>query len=379
MRRSLLRGGLGIAISVVSLYLVLRQVDLAAVGRVLGSAAPGWVAGVMACIAIDVLCRTVRWQGLLAPIQRVRFVPVLGYLLVGYLANNVLPARLGELVRSHYLGDRENLSRATTLGTIVVERVVDTAVLVAIASAAILLLHVRGVVASAVLVGLGITGLLIVGLAAALVAHRLPYADRAVTAVERWPTVISLAGRLRGGLAVAGRPRTVAVAVAWSLVAWSATVVGVRGGGPGGRRGAHLGPGRPPGRGRLARHRDSGGARLPGNVRAGGGADRGRLRGRRGSRGRAGRAGPRGDPRPDLGRWGGRAAPARVAPEGRGGRYGAERAMTYVVAQLPSASLALTSSVIAALRGIPGRIRLRAVVNAVATCHGPEPIRSWTR
>jgi uncharacterized protein (TIRG00374 family) len=226
MRRSLLRGGLGIAISVLSLYLVLRQVDLAAVGRVLGSAAPGWVAGVTACIAIDVLCRTVRWQGLLAPIQRVRFVPVLGYLLVGYLANNVLPARLGELVRSHYLGDRENMSRATTLGTIVVERVVDTAVLVAIASAAILLLHVRGVVASAVLVGLGITGLLIVGLAAALVAHRLPYADRAVAAVERWPSVISLAGRLRGGLAVAGRPRTVAVAVGWSVVAWSATVVG---------------------------------------------------------------------------------------------------------------------------------------------------------
>ena len=226
MRRSLLRGGLGIAISVVSLYLVIRQVDLGAVGRVLGSAAPGWVAGVTACIAIDVLCRTVRWQGLLAPIQRVRFVPVLGYLLVGYLANNVLPARLGELVRSHYLGDRENMSRATTLGTIVVERVVDTAVLVAIASAAILLLHVRGVVASAVLVGLGITGLLIVGLAAALVAHRLPYADRAVAAVERWPTVISLAGRLRGGLAVAGRPRTVAVAVGWSVVAWSATVVG---------------------------------------------------------------------------------------------------------------------------------------------------------
>jgi uncharacterized protein (TIRG00374 family) len=226
MRRSLLRGGLGVAISVVSLYLVIRQVDLGAVGRVLGSAAPGWVAGVTACIAIDVLCRTVRWQGLLAPIQRVRFVPVLGYLLVGYLANNVLPARLGELVRSHYLGDRENMSRATTLGTIVVERVVDTAVLVAIASAAILVLNVRGVVASAVLVGLGITGLLIVGLAAALVAHRLPYADRAVAAVERWPTVISLAGRLRGGLAVAGRPRTVAVAVGWSVVAWSATVVG---------------------------------------------------------------------------------------------------------------------------------------------------------
>ena len=225
MRRSLLRGGIGVAISILALALVVRQVDVAAVARVLGNAAPGWVIAVAACIAIDVACRAIRWQGLLAPIRLVRFVPVLGYLLVGYLANNVLPARLGELVRSHYLGDREGMSRATTLGTIVVERVVDTAVLVAIASAAILLLHVRGIVASAVLLGVGLTGLLVVALAVALVAHRLPYADRAVAAVERWPSVIRLAGRLRGGLAVAGRPRTVAVAVCWSLAAWSATVV----------------------------------------------------------------------------------------------------------------------------------------------------------
>ena len=55
---------------------------------------------------------------------------MLGYLLVGYLANNILPARLGELVRSHYLGDREGISRASALGTVVVERVVDTAVVV---------------------------------------------------------------------------------------------------------------------------------------------------------------------------------------------------------------------------------------------------------
>ena len=85
---------------------------------------------------------------------------MLAYLLVGYLANNVLPARIGELVRSHYLGDREGLSRTTTLGTVVVERVVDFVVVVAIASAAILVLSVRGIVASAVLVGIAVAGLL---------------------------------------------------------------------------------------------------------------------------------------------------------------------------------------------------------------------------
>ena len=222
----LARGGIGVLISLASVYLVLRGVDLRQTADLLGGARPAWLLVAVAGIVADLVFRALRWQVLIRPICRVPLRRLSAYMLVGYLANNVLPARLGELVRSHYLGDRENMSRATTLGTIVVERVVDTAVLVAIASAAILLLHVRGVVASAVLVGLGITGLLIVGLAAALVAHRLPYADRAVAAVARWPSVISLAGRLRGGLAVAGRPRTVAVAVGWSVVAWSATVVG---------------------------------------------------------------------------------------------------------------------------------------------------------
>jgi glycosyltransferase 2 family protein len=225
VRSSLLRGLFGIAISAVALFVVVRGLNLAAVGDVLGTANPAWLAGVAACIMLDLLCRSVRWQVLLAPIRHVPIPRTLAYLLIGYLANNVLPARLGELVRSHYLGDREGISRTTTLGTVVVERVVDTAALVAIASAAILLLHVRGIVASAVLLGLGLTGLLVVGLAFALVAHRLPYADRILAAIERWPTAIRVAGKLRGGLAVASRPRTLLLAIAWSLAAWGATVV----------------------------------------------------------------------------------------------------------------------------------------------------------
>ena len=149
------------------------------------------------------------------------------YLLIGYLANNVLPARLGELVRCHYLGDREGISRTTVLGTVVVERVVDTAVVVAIASVAILVLHVRGVVASAVLFGLAITALLVVVLAIGIAAHRLPGAERlAATRRALADACAELAGKLRDGLAVAGRPRTLAEALVLSLVAWSCTVVG---------------------------------------------------------------------------------------------------------------------------------------------------------
>jgi uncharacterized protein (TIRG00374 family) len=223
--RPLLRALLGVAISAVAVALVIRQVDLGAAWEVLREAAPAWVAAAVACIALDVGLRALRWRALLAPVARLPLTSVAASMLIGYLANNVLPARLGELVRSHHLGDRTGVSRASVLGTVVVERVVDTAVLVTIASVAIVILSVRGLVASAVLLGLAATGLLVAGLALALVAHRLPFADRVIAAVERRPAVARAAARLRGGLAVAGRPRTMTSAIAWSVAAWTATIV----------------------------------------------------------------------------------------------------------------------------------------------------------
>lgn len=227
MRRDLLRSLIGIAISIVALAIVVRGVDLDATASVLREADLAWVGAMVLCACCDLACRAVRWRELLLPIRAVAVTRTLAYYLVGNLANNVLPARLGELVRSHYLGDREGISRTTALGTIVVERVVDATVLVGLAAVSILALGVRGIVASAVLVGVGLVALLVIGLALALVAHRLPFADRAIAAVERWPFVVRLAGRLRNGLAVVQRPRTLALAVAWSLAAWGATVASV--------------------------------------------------------------------------------------------------------------------------------------------------------
>ncbi len=221
----LARAVLGIAISIASLAYVLAGVDLGRTADILRTAIPAWLLVSVGLQAIDVLLRAVRWQRLVAPIRPIRAVAMLGYLLVGYLANNILPARLGELVRSHYLGDREGISRASALGTVVVERVVDTAVVVAIGALAILVLHVRGVVASAVLVGLAVSGLLVVGLALGIVAHRLPGADRVIAYVERWPQVAELARRLHEGLAVARRPRTLAEAIGLSLAAWGASIL----------------------------------------------------------------------------------------------------------------------------------------------------------
>ncbi len=221
----ILRAVIGGAISIVALWLVLRGVDLAKTADVLSHADLRWIAFGVAFLMVDLACRALRWQRLLRPVAAVRYPPMLGYLLIGYLANNVLPARLGELVRSHYLGDREGISRAAALGTVVVERVVDLVAVVAIASGALLILSVRGIVASAILVGAAVAGLLLVVLALGIVAHRLPGADRARALVDRWPRVRELARSLQDGLAVAARPRTVGEALAVSAASWTVAVL----------------------------------------------------------------------------------------------------------------------------------------------------------
>src|SRR6476646_10474498 len=172
-RGALIRGLIGIAISVIAIVILLRSVDVAEVVDILRGASPAWIGVMILATLVDIGARGGRWQALLAPIAALPYRRVLGYTYIGYLANNILPARLGELVRSHALGEGEGISRTTVLGTVVVERVVDTVMVVAIASVAVLILSVRGAMSSAVLLGLAFVALLVIVLGLGIAAHRL--------------------------------------------------------------------------------------------------------------------------------------------------------------------------------------------------------------
>ena len=76
-----------------------------------------------------VLFRTWRWKYLLSPLRSLPSGRLFPVVVVGYMANNLLPVRLGEVVRSYYLGEREGVSKAATLSTVIVERVYDGLVL----------------------------------------------------------------------------------------------------------------------------------------------------------------------------------------------------------------------------------------------------------
>ena len=74
---------------------------------------------------VSVLFRSIRWQYLLTPVKVLSVRRLYPVVIVGYMANNILPIRLGELVRSYYLGEREGVSKVSALATIAVERVFD--------------------------------------------------------------------------------------------------------------------------------------------------------------------------------------------------------------------------------------------------------------
>jgi uncharacterized protein (TIRG00374 family) len=79
--------------------------------------------------------RTIRWRLLLRPLVDIPTQRLYPVVLVGLMANNVLPARVGELVRAYLVGEREPISKPAALGTIAVDRVFDGLTLVAILAA----------------------------------------------------------------------------------------------------------------------------------------------------------------------------------------------------------------------------------------------------
>ncbi len=90
--------------------------------------------------------RTLRWKFLLSPLRSISTARLYPVVIVGYMANNLLPLRLGELVRSYYLSEREAVSKSAGLATILVERVFDGLVLLFFVAAIALILPLGGLI-----------------------------------------------------------------------------------------------------------------------------------------------------------------------------------------------------------------------------------------
>lgn len=116
---------LGMVVSLFFLWLAFRGLRLDEAADALRQTNYLYLLPALAAYFVGVWLRALRWSVLLAPIKRLSANRLFSTVVIGYLANNVLPARLGEVVRAYILGQREGVSKTATLGTIVVERMFD--------------------------------------------------------------------------------------------------------------------------------------------------------------------------------------------------------------------------------------------------------------
>jgi hypothetical protein len=128
-RRDLIRLVLGIAVSVVFLAVVLLQVDLARTADAIARASLPGLGVALGIVLIDLLLRALRWHVLLLGIdgatERPPYRLAFGYLMLGFAANFVLPARLGDIARAVLAAGRFGVPRLAMFGTVALERVSD--------------------------------------------------------------------------------------------------------------------------------------------------------------------------------------------------------------------------------------------------------------
>jgi uncharacterized protein (TIRG00374 family) len=116
---------IGLLISTLFLYLAFRQVDLAEMWAVIRVANPYYLLLGVFTLLLQYVVRAWRWRILLAPIKETGFWNRLTSTVIGFAANCLLPARLGEFIRANYLGRSEGISGGSVFGTVVVERLFD--------------------------------------------------------------------------------------------------------------------------------------------------------------------------------------------------------------------------------------------------------------
>src|SRR5262245_49579869 len=115
------------------------------------------------CLALMFLVRAYRWRRFVEPLQPVPFAPFLSATLIGFMANDILPLRAGELIRVYVLSHLASVRLSTVLATLVLERVWDTVGVSVLLVVLLLSFPIPDWLAHANLVLLGGSGLVLVG------------------------------------------------------------------------------------------------------------------------------------------------------------------------------------------------------------------------
>ena len=219
---------------------VLRGADLGRVGDAVTSARFDLIGLAVLAMVATWLARAVRWRHLLEPLGRVRLGTALRATVIGFAATALLPGRVGEVLRPYLLARREQLSVSAAIGTVVLERLLDLAVILAIFGLAVVVFEPHGGVEDSGLLpalyagAAAAAGFALVTLGLACAAATRPAAvGRVVARVTAvLPAGLSqrlahVSHRFSEGLGVMRRPGPLLWALAWTVVIWVSITAGL--------------------------------------------------------------------------------------------------------------------------------------------------------
>ena len=212
-----------IVVTAAFLGLLAWRVDLEDVVTPIREANIGWTALGLLIFPLTRPIDALRWRFFLTKVGHVPYLSLLGAFLVGNLANNVLPLRVGDLVKVQIVANRHGLSRAGLIASRAVESVIDGVTFVLMV---LLGLGLLGVVVGPAPLLWGLVGASLSGLAAALLAGRLlsrePTASRFVRRLPpRWRASIEDAwARVRDGLETMRDARLFGITLALNVASW---------------------------------------------------------------------------------------------------------------------------------------------------------------
>ncbi len=120
---------LGLVISAVFLYFALRGLELERLWITLKSAQYVWLIPGVVVYFLAVLARAWRWHYMLRPLKKISTLSMFPIVAIGYMGNNIYPARAGEVLRAAVLKQREGVPISASLATVIVERIFDAVVM----------------------------------------------------------------------------------------------------------------------------------------------------------------------------------------------------------------------------------------------------------
>ena len=153
---------IGLLISAVFLYLAFRGQDFQEIGSALRQANYWYVLPALGLYFIGVYLRTFRWAWVLRGVVPLQTRRLFSVVVIGYMANNVLPLRAGELVRSYVLSTRTGMRKTSILATIAVERIFDGLTMLLFILVASLFIGLTDQLEAVTLIAAGLFGLLVV-------------------------------------------------------------------------------------------------------------------------------------------------------------------------------------------------------------------------